>query len=242
MLAEQCSQLIKDNWDKFSHQDFESLSGELVYQLLKSKATDLQRESDQKTSTIDSLKEKLEAALKSLTELGAERDNLAGKLIRARQSEGLRRTLTKAVTASMKVEEQLKKQAAGNYSKLSEMSERDVSTISEAIEVEQSSSYPSSSSEKSGDLERQASHSKRELKTAMDNNNEEEKESTGRDLKRRKITKVPGYFKKGELYRFKCEFCSLRFPSSNSMTDHVHEEHKKFLHVRRRLFKGNDNQ
>ena len=37
-LAEHCSQLISDNWDKFSYQDFESLSAELVYQMLKSKA------------------------------------------------------------------------------------------------------------------------------------------------------------------------------------------------------------
>ena len=37
-LAEHCSQLISSNWDKFSYQDFESLSAELVYQMLKSKA------------------------------------------------------------------------------------------------------------------------------------------------------------------------------------------------------------
>ena len=37
-LAEHCSQLITDNWDKFSYKDFESLSAELVYQMLKSKA------------------------------------------------------------------------------------------------------------------------------------------------------------------------------------------------------------
>ena len=37
-LAEHCSQLISSNWEKFSYQDFESLSAELVYQMLKSKA------------------------------------------------------------------------------------------------------------------------------------------------------------------------------------------------------------
>ena len=38
-LAEHCSQLISSNWEKFSYQDFESLSAELVYQMLKSKAS-----------------------------------------------------------------------------------------------------------------------------------------------------------------------------------------------------------
>jgi len=37
-LAEHCSQLISSNWERFSYQDFESLSAELVYQMLKSKA------------------------------------------------------------------------------------------------------------------------------------------------------------------------------------------------------------
>ena len=37
-MAEHCSQLISSNWEKFSYQDFESLSAELVYQMLKSKA------------------------------------------------------------------------------------------------------------------------------------------------------------------------------------------------------------
>ena len=37
-LAEHCSQLISSNWEKFSYEDFESLSAELVYQMLKSKA------------------------------------------------------------------------------------------------------------------------------------------------------------------------------------------------------------
>ena len=37
-LAEHCSQLITSNWEKFSYQDFVSLSAELVYQMLKSKA------------------------------------------------------------------------------------------------------------------------------------------------------------------------------------------------------------
>ena len=37
-LAEHCSQLISSNWDQFSYQDFEFLSADLVYGMLKSKA------------------------------------------------------------------------------------------------------------------------------------------------------------------------------------------------------------
>jgi len=37
-LAEHCSQLISSNWDQFNYQDFQFLSAELVYSMLKSKA------------------------------------------------------------------------------------------------------------------------------------------------------------------------------------------------------------
>jgi len=38
-LAEHCSQLISSNWDQFNYQDFQFLSAELVYGMLKSKAS-----------------------------------------------------------------------------------------------------------------------------------------------------------------------------------------------------------